>query len=864
MISVKKTVKSITAVILAISLIIGFASIVGAVESAPSEGPSVYTVGDIVEFGSYPQAQVTDEALLAELNSQTLEWISYGYYTGEGKVGTMVASDYTQYADIVYNGEKYRAVTFTKYRPVTTISSAEGSNQKNNGYLINTVYWFKYEPLKWRILDVEEGLVISENIIDSQSYHNVEYYYTDDPSGERYYGDPEFTFFANNYEKSTVRAWLNDDFYNTAFTAEEKAELKAREIDNSCYDADSPQYDSNSTVDKVFLLSYAEAKNTEYGFSGSGGYDLTLRAQGSDYAKSQGLYVYSGNDYKGNSGWYLRSAHDWYSYYVCSTTYSGSLSQESSASTSTGIRPVIQIEIDNSGAEETLYRSGDIIEFGSYPVTNVTDAALIAELDKFSAENDSFVTYAGKKYYVYDTDYYAAKSVYYEVEPIQWRVLSVKNGELYVLSKEVLDCQTYNEENVSVTWESSSLRAWLNNVFYNRAFGEAEKAVINTTLLTNEDNLLYGIDGGSDTEDKVFLPSYSDACSVAYGFVKNSDRDSQVTQFASHMQARKVYWWLRTPGKVDSNACYVYNGTVKPDGYYVSYDTIGVRPAMKLDLSELKYSIEYKDADGNVLTTQTYAYGDEIALPDDPVKDGYTFAGWDGELPETMPAKNLSVTAKMTSKIISVATDKTNAKLGETTLVTVVADSSVSRLRLKLDGADGAGTVLSYTPAASAVNVTENSDGTKTWEISVRFAFSGSDIEQQQKWNVSYRASGTGWIETDKSVDIKVTKASQAAGANAIISVSAPETAARAAVTEIVVVTTADVNKVRLNNMNGRTVTYLKSSSNVSVAENGDSTTWTISYRFSALGEQTWGVQCRGSAWSEITEASSFTITVDR
>ena len=83
---------------------------------------SSYNVGDIIEFGSYPQSKVTDSTLISKLNNVPKTWISYGYYSGTGKYsdGNMKPSDYMQYADINYGGNKYRAVTFSQYRPDST------------------------------------------------------------------------------------------------------------------------------------------------------------------------------------------------------------------------------------------------------------------------------------------------------------------------------------------------------------------------------------------------------------------------------------------------------------------------------------------------------------------------------------------------------------------------------------------------------------------------------------------------------------------------------------------------------------------------------------------------------------------------
>ena len=78
-----------------------------------------YQVGDIIQFGSYPQSEVTDETIIAELNALAPEWedwTSYGYYSGNGNYGSMVQGDWMRYTDVNYNGNKYRGVKFrTKY-----------------------------------------------------------------------------------------------------------------------------------------------------------------------------------------------------------------------------------------------------------------------------------------------------------------------------------------------------------------------------------------------------------------------------------------------------------------------------------------------------------------------------------------------------------------------------------------------------------------------------------------------------------------------------------------------------------------------------------------------------------------------------
>ena len=251
-----------------------------------------YKVGDIVEFGSYPQSRVTNSSLVSALNKVSKNWVSYGYYSGTGDYGTMVKGDWMKYADITYNGVKYRAVFFTQYRPMETIgaSSSDNTYQDDNGYTPNNTYYFKYEPLKWRVLDSKTGLVLCENIIDSQAYSNT--VYSDDNDD---WNNAAHTHYANDYATSSIRKWLNDDFYNTAFSASQKANILTSELDNRAFSTSYSEYDSETTYDKVFLLSWSEMENTAYGFPANINNSSVRRAKGTDYAKCQGLRVDSSN-----------------------------------------------------------------------------------------------------------------------------------------------------------------------------------------------------------------------------------------------------------------------------------------------------------------------------------------------------------------------------------------------------------------------------------------------------------------------------------------------------------------------------------------------------------------------------------------
>ncbi len=315
-----KTMKKILCVLLVVLMCLASATIGGFELTAEAAD---YKVGDIIQFGSYPQSEVKDEALIAELNALAHswdDWTSYGYYSGTGDFGTMVQGDWMRYTDIIYNGNKYRGVKFTKYRPYYTYSSH--SNQYDNGYYTNTVYWFKFEPIDWRVLDPATGLVMCETIIDSQPYSNT--IYSNGGGTYGYFNDSSYKNYASDYETSSIRKWLNNDFYNTAFTDSEKKEINTTTLNNDGWNTLNgyigyEKLDSNSTNDKIFLLSNNEVRNSNFGFdSDQYEYDKARQAQGSDYAQSQGLYVYrsSGDTYNNNSYWLLRSPGN-NSYYCC-------------------------------------------------------------------------------------------------------------------------------------------------------------------------------------------------------------------------------------------------------------------------------------------------------------------------------------------------------------------------------------------------------------------------------------------------------------------------------------------------------------------------------------------------------------------
>ena len=180
--------------------------------------------------------------------------------------------------------------------------------------------------------------------------------------------------------------------------------------------------------------------------------------------------------------------------------------------------------------------------------------------------------------------------------PIDWLVLEVKDGKALLVSKYGLDCKRYNEGREDTTWETCSVRAWLNSDFLNTAFNQEEQNVIVTTTVDNSESQRYSehsTSGGNDTQDKVFLLSYHEVYDVY--FPREDDRVCAPTDYAikngAWTNGKKQQdgrdagaWWLRSPGGNQNYATDVsYNGA-RVD-FYADIGDIFVRPALWIDLN---------------------------------------------------------------------------------------------------------------------------------------------------------------------------------------------------------------------------------------------------------------------------------------
>ena len=200
-------------------------------------------------------------------------------------------------------------------------------------------------------------------------------------------------------------------------------------------------------------------------------------------------------------------------------------------------------------------------------------------------------------------------------QPIDWIVLDYdrENHRALLLSKYGLDNKPYNSADKDVTWETCSLRAWLNDSFFNTAFSMNEQKAILITTVANDASQCYrdfSTAGGRNTEDRVFLLSYAEAnlyLGVTYNNRNNMNSRAAPTPYAE--ASNNIYtsrsdktaegkgaddWWLRSPGYYQYSgargaktgaACVGSSGNLS--GSIVHNLHFLVRPAIWLDLKSV-------------------------------------------------------------------------------------------------------------------------------------------------------------------------------------------------------------------------------------------------------------------------------------
>ena len=442
------------------------------------------------------------------------------------------------------------------------------------------------EPIEWQVLYSDEYgiLLLSRYILDGHAFNQNTSEYT--------------------WENSELRAWLNNDFLNSAFNEEEQALIKSGTIMNFSNPV-GPVEGGQATQDKVFCLNIEEVRQF---FTFDNWYEdqyagtcLDLTAEVTNYAAEHCTHwvwteqqLESSKDYFDISRvlgldvapWWLRTPGG-----ITVSGLGGISAQypDKLDSQDVGVRPALYlvpnaVDLPEKEPENNTVMDGDYVVFGHYEQDGNLDNG---------------------------------------PEPIEWIVLSDEDGKLLLMSRYILDGVPYHTDYTDVTWETCALRAFLNDDFYNTAFDADEQSRILTTTVTNPDNARMSTPGGNDTEDKLFLLSMEEVLEY-FTFTEWDDESmhgncqglmTDATPYAISKGVAQIAvsdiiyygspdnefggldscgytddiigqtyapWWLRSPGIYSNTALMVtYIGHAGWDSFdRVVDDDEGVRPVM--------------------------------------------------------------------------------------------------------------------------------------------------------------------------------------------------------------------------------------------------------------------------------------------
>ncbi|MBQ9155256.1 MAG: hypothetical protein IJ137_00580 [Eubacterium sp.] len=413
----------------------------------------------------------------------------------------------------------------------------------------------KKEEIQWQVLKVKDGkaLCISRYAIASMPFQ--------DETSEV---DPK----DSRWENCTLRRWLNEDFFQKAFSGEEAGYIVNASVpaeENEDYHSDA----GKDTVDHVFLLSIGEARTC--------------------FASDEERKLEPAPDRKKTSSeeeltgiWWLRSPGR--------NDHTGSLVM-SDGFVDIGnaykiknydVRPAIWLNVGNASPdtpdsqpqqkENVKYKKGDLLLLGRY-------------------EQDG------------DDK---------ETEEIPWIIIHKDGDKALLVSRDILDVSRFTGSNTPVTepdaadsdcfWEDCGTRTWLNDGFYQTAFdSEDKKAIMETKVSAQSSPFTPSCPQGGDTVDHVFLLSPSE---VTDYMTNPLIRAAKPTEYAKSKGLRgdegyegNGSWWLRT-------ACYdiprgeghhitIINpdSTIEEHGRSAGSDIFGIRPSIWVDLSAKDFTV---------------------------------------------------------------------------------------------------------------------------------------------------------------------------------------------------------------------------------------------------------------------------------
>lgn len=233
---------------------------------------------------------------------------------------------------------------------------------------------------------------------------------------------------------------------------------------------------------------------------------------------------------------------------------------------------------------------------------------------------------------------------YFKYEPIKWRLLSTDGVAALLLCDKVIDGQMYDDieaieykqiKSYLTSWKDCTLRAWINDEFYNRALldASADNKILEDWVIESENdyselwrNASGDVKSGTNViKDKVFLPSWEELLDVSHGFLPGRTdcdyaRTAHATMYAKAkgvewgcgndsgrmLMMEKSKWGIRDisynnvhgplqsiVGVKGNNAASEYCAKQWYKTYYILGKGSGIRPAVRLDITKMDLEAYY-------------------------------------------------------------------------------------------------------------------------------------------------------------------------------------------------------------------------------------------------------------------------------
>lgn len=504
----------------------------------------------------------------------------------DGVSGRKTAEDYGLQEPRIQNGVTIWDTVFFGNYP----QSRKGSNDFNN------------EPIKWRVLEIEDNTayMIADKILDSYKY-NLEQEVT-------------------KWGISPLKSWLGNTFYNKAFNEEEKQDIY-HAIVKTAYNSSWYGSGVEITWERALAPSYYDPQIQRFGFDTNPKREHNTRyAKVTDYSASKGVPHITDNGAKKNNGiWMTRSDNSRFlprwvdsngkmfdSNGVFDWIHIRSQIKKSGAKV-IGVRPTIHLDLSTTNWKYagTVKSNGEVNEVSDAQNPNEVETP---QGEFISVEDlDNPVMEDGVS--TWDCVYYGkypqtlGSDGKFKNEPVKWRVLSKDGNDLFLMADKALDARFFQDSKIKTTWENSETRRYINKYLLNRLFTSRELENVKLSKVNTPKNPKNGRSGGGDTEDKLYLLSYQEIQNRDYGFTADYDKESDTrmisfTDYSYYKKTdnkvqvsenNKAYWYLRSPGAHDQNVGIVWNnGWSDYNGTNVYHMKDAIVPVMHLDASDAK------------------------------------------------------------------------------------------------------------------------------------------------------------------------------------------------------------------------------------------------------------------------------------